>query len=362
MRRGNGRETGSVPQRMVAMRRPGGRGLTDLATVLLALIPLLSMAMGSALVAATEATPIEMSLTAKWTQLAPGQTMDVTVKAAVSGDPLGGADVALWATSGLTLAATSGTTGADGIFTTTVRAGSTIGPETITATVTKDPFAPGTASLNVNVACLSLLGMSLVSDTFEMMSFETATVRIRLVDPCTGAELTGANITTTSPAGGNFSAVTELGGGDYRFRWDAPRVTAQTFLSILVTAKVGGYADVRGRVVILVDPNKTNPQDPTQLFLIVEAEKLFLGSGETTNMTIFVFTVEGFAVRGATVTIRMLVPVGTFGPVVDRLNGIYTTTYTALTTITCGSIAARFDVSKYGYATGFTRTGLTICP
>lgn len=55
-------------------------------------------------------------------------------------------------------------------------------------------------------------------------------------------------------------------------------------------------------------------------------------------------------------------PIGILGPVVDRLNGIYTFTYTAPIVTDATGVSIRIDASKLGYNAGFTRLGLQITP
>lgn len=306
--------------------------------------------------------PLEVTIQAPWTDLAPGQTMQLTVLAASSGSAVSGASVTASVTPGglLGLSPASGTTDAEGVWTTMATALSE-GQATVAVIVTKAGFTQGSATFPIRIG-IEPLAITVSSERIEMMAFETATVRVRLTDAA-GIGVGDAIITATSAAGGNFSAVANLGAGDYRFRWDAPRVSVQTFVTILVAATVGGFADARARLVILVDPNKTNPGDPAQLFLIAEPERTSLRPGDTINVTLFLFTVEGFAVSGATVGLSTLgaVPV-VLGGVVDRLNGVYTFTVTAGSVGGATGVSIRIDASKFGYRTGTTRLGFLIVP
>lgn len=331
------------------------------AMLLVALASTLAAAVGNPFPRAVGEEPIDVALRAPSSCLAIGQTMDVTVEATVTGEPLADAAVSMSATSGLSfLTPSSGTSDANGTFSATIRAAA-LGEQSIGATVSKDPYLPGSNSLIISVTGALSLSMNLRSDTWELMSYETATVRIALYDPCRGEGVTGAQFTIFSPAGGNVSGVAELGDGDYMFLWDAPWVEIQTYATIAVRASVDGYPGVSGLVTILVDPNKTGTN--AQLFLVVQPETSWLGFGETINVTLFVYAIEGYVVRGAAVVVRMVVSIGTLGPVVDRLNGVYTFTYTAPSAgYECTSLALRIDASKDGYRTGTVRTGLAICP
>ena len=205
--------------------------------------------------------------------------------------------------------------------------------------------------------------MTVASDTREMMSFETAAVRVRLTDDTTGEGVTLAGISATSRAGGIFSEVAELGGGDYALRWEAPLVRVQTFAAIAVAANADGYEDARSGLVFLVDPNRTNPQDPTQLFMLVSSEKWVLQPGESTVVTVFVFTMEGFAVSGASlkVSIRGAI-IQIVDGVRDRLNGVYTFTLTAGSVSGATGYSLQIDATKFGYALATLRIGFLIVP
>lgn len=305
---------------------------------------------------------IQAVIETQWTQLYLGQTIDLRVVAKVAPNiGASGAAVTLSGSPGLTLGATSGVLDPDGKFTTTVR-GAALGAESVSVTVSKAPHTDGTDVSSINVISPLSMTMALASDTIEMMYYETATVRVTLTSGGTG--VTDAIVTGSSRLGGNFSAVKELGGGRYEFKWDAPKVTVQTFARIDVRTKVGGYTDATGFVspLILVDPNKTDPLGLTQLFLIVQPEKSVLRSGETINVTVFVYTIEGFVVRGANMTLLMRIIIGTLGRVVDRLNGVYTFTYTAPVVTLSTGVTIRIDASKFGYNAGRTNLGLLIVP
>lgn len=75
-------------------------------------------------------------------------------------------------------------------------------------------------------------------------------------------------------------------------------------------------------------------------------------------MTVFLFTIEGFVVSGATLNLS------TFGsvpmvwlPLEDRLNGVYMFTVTAGSVSDATGVSIRIEASKYGYATGTALLG-----
>lgn len=186
----------------------------------------------------------------------------------------------------------------------------------------------------------------------EVMSFETATTTVRLRSGET--PVTGATITVSSRLGGTFSAATELGAGDYQFSWEAPFVVGQAYALIEVRAKAAGYEDAAGRLVILVDPNSTNPLDPRQLFLLVGFPATGLRAGETVAFSIYVFTIEGFVVAGVTLDVSLRGP-GSLGPA-EPFGCAYRFTYTAPSDVSepiCVLIS--IIASKYGYAVGTSR-------
>jgi len=130
-----------------------------------------------------------------------------------------------------------------------------------------------------------------------------------------------------------------------------------------VAANADGYEDARSGLVFLVDPNRTNPQDPTQLFMLVSSEKWVLQPGESTVVTVFVFTMEGFAVSGASlkVSIRGAI-IQIVDGVRDRLNGVYTFTLTAGSVSGATGYSLQIDATKFGYALATLRIGFLIVP
>jgi len=305
---------------------------------------------------------IEVALTALWTKLYVGQTMDLFVTARVAGAVLPGAAVATTFPGG-TATPASGSTDANGQFKTTVRpnSGTTGTTITLTATVTKSPSTPGSGTYPINVVAPASLSVSVTSKTTRMMSLETATMRVRLTSG--GAGVTGGVLTTTSTPAGAFSPVAELGGGDYQFGWTAPAVTGTTVAAIRVAAKVGGYASppTPATYTITVDPNKTNPVTPTTLFSLGLPERTALRSGETILVRLYLYTIEGYPVAGAAVALTVLGG-GTVTVVVDELNGLYTFRYTAPTVTGDTAILLRAAFSKFGYRSGLRSIGLTVSP
>ncbi len=302
---------------------------------------------------------IEGRVEAPWTQLALGQTMTVTVRAQVSGAALSGASVVVTATSGLSVSPASGTTGADGAFTTAVTANA-LGAQSATVAVSKSGLQTGTATLPVNVIEPLAMTAFVTSNRREMMSSETATIRVNLTSGLTG--VTGAIVTRSTPLGGIFSSVREIGAGNYEFDWTAPTVTRQTFVPINVLAKAGGYLDAPGRVVILLDPDKTNLPDPTQLFLLVQAPATSLRVGQTMTVTVYVYTIEGYVVSGALLTLLRVGP-GTVSVVTDRLNGEYTFVYTTPASVPSPTgVLITITASKLGYLNGTARLAITVTP
>ncbi len=217
-------------------------------------------------------------------------------------------------------------------------------------------FADGTVTVNPALT----MTMTVASNRREMMSNEIATVHAALASGSTG--VTGAALSPSSPLGGTFSSVRELGSGSYEFDWTAPTVTRQTFAPINVLAKAPGYLDATGRVVILVDANKTNPTDPTQLFLLVRAPATSLRAGEIMTVTVYAFTIEGYVVSGVTLTLLRVGP-GAVTSATDRLNGEYTFVYTAPVSVTGPTgVLITITASKSGYANATARLALTVLP
>jgi len=232
---------------------------------------------------------------------------------------------------------------------------------TITLTV-NDGKVGGQAQQSISVFVLEPQAMSLTltSNRLEMMSQEIATIRAALVSGST--PVTGATLTPSSPLGGAFGSVRNLGTGNYEFNWTAATVTRQTFAPINVVARAPGYLDTSGRVVILVDPNKTRPTDPTQLFLLVRSPATSVSAGQSLAITVYAYTIEGYVVSGATLAVLRVGP-GTVSLAVDQLNGVYTFTYTAPASVPGPTgVLITINASKLGYASGTARLALTVTP
>jgi len=306
--------------------------------------------------------PIQASLLGPWSQLYPGQTMGLTVTASAGGSPLPGAAVTATLTGAGSLTPTSGTTDASGKFTMTV-SGSTSGTSLlVAASVTRSSlgYITGTASYTINIVDSLAMTAAVTSNRREMMSSEVATIRVNLTSGLIG--VTGALLTPSTPLGGTFSSVRPLGSGNYEFDWTAPNVIRQTFVPINVLANAGGFLSTSGRVVILLDPNKANPTDPTQLFLLVRSPATSLPVGTSITVTVYVYTIEGYVVSGATMAVLRVGP-GTVSAATDRLNGEYTFTYTAPASVPGPTgVLITINVSKLGYLNGTARLALTVTP
>jgi len=308
---------------------------------------------------------IAVTVTGQWTQLYVGQTMDVTITAKAGGVALPGAAVAATLPGGTFTTPATGTTDANGMFKTTVRPNAGTGGTTITysASVSKAGYTSGSGTFPISVLTNPLsLSVSVTSKTTRMMSLETATIRVRL-STTGGVGVTQGLLTATSTPAGVFSPVAELGAGNYSFGWTSPTVTGTTSALIRVSAKVGGYASpLPSSYAITVDPNKTGtPTQLTTLFSLGLPERTALRSGESILVRLYLYTIEGYPVAGATVTVTA-VGGGTLTIVVDELNGLYTFRYTAPTVTGDTAVLLRAAFSKFGYRSGLRSIGLTVSP
>ena len=321
---------------------------------------------GAGGIAFIPAPPIAATLTSPWSQLYPTQSMSLTVSARVGGVALPGATVGLAASAGGVLGASAGVTDANGAFSTTLAADAAAGGTTVTVslTVSKVAYTSGTAQASIAVVVEGVQTTATVTSLrAEMMGYETAVVDILLQETATLNPVNGALITMTSSRGGNISAPQALGGGRYQVRWDAPRLTLQTFVSLSVRARTGGFLDATGRIVILVDPNMTNYNDPTPLFLLSIPGRSELRPGESVVITVYAYVQQGYVVSGGTMTATVSATLGTVTRPVDQLNGVYTFTYTAATTISQPTgVLINVAVSKVGYQRATTRVGLIVTP
>lgn len=258
-------------------------------------------------------------------------------------------------------APTAGTTGAGGGSISAIHTYSLAGTFVLTLSAS-DGKAGGQATQTLSVSVVTPPAMTLVlaSSRTEMMSNETATIHAVLSSGST--LVTSATLTPSSPLGGKFSAVRNLGSGNYEFDWTAPVVTHQTFAPINVAAKASGFQDTSARVVILVDPDETNLANPTQLFLLVRSPATSLSVGQSLTVTVYVYTIQGYVVSGATVSVVRVGP-GAVSAVTDRLNGVYTFVYTAPSSVSGPTgVLITIAVSKLGYANASARLALTVVP
>jgi len=203
------------------------------------------------------------------------------------------------------------------------------------------------------------LALSLRTECTEIMSSETATVRALVSVDDTG--VAGASLSVRSSGDGSLTIPVDLGDGRYEFPWTAPRVTGQTYVVLYVRARSDAYGDATSRIVFLVDPNRTNPADPTQLFLLVTPSSRTLRPGGTVDIGVFVFTIEGYIVSGVTISATVRLPsFGTLGAPSRRGCG-YAFTFTASSSITVDtSVLIIISVEKFSYAINTTRIGLMI--
>ncbi len=305
---------------------------------------------------------IGVSIRTPWTVLAVGQTMDLTATASAGGSPLSGASVTAVVSVGGSLGSGAGTTDASGSWTTSFRPLNAAGGTTVTVTVSvsREGFIPGSSVVAIHIlADARPLEIQISSDRSEMMSNELAKITVLLSSG--GVGVPGASVLPYS-RGGNATPVTDFGNGTYAFRFNASWVKAQSWVVLYVTAKVGGYSDAKGKVNLLVDHNLTNPQSPTQLYLFAYPATPQVPAGHSVVVTVVVYTREGYAVSGGTVTPSMRGTLGTLGPATDRYGGYYTFTFTASVVGTLTYVTIQIQAAKYGYATGSTRVTLAIVP
>ena len=319
----------------------------------------------SALVVVEAPVSIEVSLAAQWPKIAVGQSMEIVVTATVEGAAAAGANAAGSALSG-SVSPSSGTTDDAGVFRMTFTPDFLVSDTMarVSATVSKSGLGPGTAFLDILVkAEPESMAMTASSNRVEMMGNEVATISVGLRD-LAGTPLDGGVLSATG-IGGSFGSPRSLGGGNYAIDWKPLNRSTQGYLSLSLLAKVGGYSDARGRVTILIDPNKTNPTDPTPLLVLGLPDKTSLLPGETIGLRVYVYTTEGYVVSGAGLSVTVFPTIyGTVTVVVDRLNGLYTFSFTASSSITSPVTASiRLIASKYGYANSLTaRVTLSIAP
>ena len=298
-----------------------------------------------------------------WDLLAVGQTMQVRASATAHGAPLPDAAAQSGAGGAGTIDPGSGITDAQGLWSTwfTPASGAGGSDATITLAVSKDGYLPATAQVAVPILAQPRpVDVLLTSGTREMMSRERANLRVELTSG--GVGVTRAILSPFCVRGGTFSAVTETGAGVYLFSWDAPDVPSITWVSIGVRIQRGGYNDASAKLAVLVDPNMSNPTDPTQLFVAAYSESPTVQAGHSVGVTVYAYTMQGYTVSGASITVVVAGGLGSVTALVDELNGRYTFVFTAAYVTSNTGIFLRIDVSKLGYATGNTRVALLLLP
>lgn len=306
--------------------------------------------------------PIGVSITAPSDAVIIGNTLELIVSVASADRPLQGASTFSGTSRGGSLEPTSGLTGSDGTWKTLFTpldsaAGSIV---TVAVSASKDGYTSGYGKFYISVFSETQpLTMSLSSDRHEMMSYETATITVKLTS--NSSTVAGAKISASSPNGGNLSVVKDYGNGTYTFDFTAPKVTVQSWVAVYVTASKGAYYDANGFMIFLLDPNKSNPTNPTQLFVSGRHESGVVSSGEQMKVTVFVYTMEGYAVSGAKLSLALRDPnLGSFSLVVDELDGVYSFIFYASVVSGDTGVLIKIEASKYGYAIGTGKVGLVI--
>jgi len=318
---------------------------------------------GQALLSVVYTPPmIDVSITAPSDAVVIGNSLELTVMATISGAPLQGALMFAATSRGGSLTPTSCLTGSDGTWKTLFTpldsaAGATV---TVAVSASKDGYTSGSSKFYISVFSETQpLTMSLSSNRNEMMSYETATIRVKLTS--NSSTVAGAKISTSSPNGGNFSNVKDYGNGTYTFDFTTPKVIVQSWVAVYVTASKGAYYDANGFIIFLLDPNKTNPTNPTQLFVSGRTESGVVSSGGQMKVTVLLYTMEGYAVSGAKLSLYLRDPsLGDLSPVVDELDGVYSFIFCASVVSVDTGVLIKIDVSKYGYAVGTGKVGLVI--
>ncbi len=306
---------------------------------------------------------LAVSVNPTWDLLAVGQSMPVRVGVKGHGNPVPGATVSASASGGSSMSPPSGTTDAAGNWSTSFTPSSVLGgtDATISVSAAQPGFVPGTATVTVPIlAQPRMMSVQLTSPTRELMSREHAEFRIDVAGG--GLGVTHALLSPLCLRGGNFSAVSEGAAGAYYLSWQAPDVSAQTWVSIVVRVQRGGYMDASARVQMLVDPNMSRPTDPTQLFLIAYPASNVVHGGHTILVTVFLYTLQGYVVSGASLAVLVAGGLGTATKPLDGLNGKYTFLYTAPSVGSNVGVLLRIDATKSGYAPGSVRITLMLVP
>lgn len=307
---------------------------------------------------------LQVAIASPSTTIAVGQRMTLMITVASVGTPVPGASLFAATSRGGSLKPTDGGSDGSGRWTTVFEplpsaGGTTV---TITASANKDGYGPGSAQIRVSVLSQPLpLEVSLTSARYEMMSSEVA--RFFATLKSNGAPVTGGTIVPSCLKGGTFSPVTDLGNGTYVFDFTAPYVAKQSWIAVNVQVSRPAYENAVTRYVLLLDPNMSNPERPTPVLLQSEPEATYIPSGSTVSVSIYLYTVDGYVVSGATLAVALWNSAhGTLSAVTDRLNGVYTFTFTAAMMGGETGVLIRVTATKLGYATVSAKVGLIVYP
>jgi len=239
--------------------------------------------------------------------LTPDQSAAVKVTVTKGGTPVEGMSVALSATGG-TLGATSGTTDANGVFSTTFKS-SAKGAFTITATATKTGYETSEGKATVNVAeapSQSPLTAKLSADQVSIYSKRSCQLSVSIANgavPTPNAQVSiSSDIGSIATSSGRTDA-----SGIFTATFTAPDVTVDTNATITVVATSGG-SSAGSSIIINI---KAKPTTGLHVISLAGDPSVLIGSAPTSIIKVYAES-DGQPASGA--TLEVFTDQGTMDP------------------------------------------------
>ena len=244
----------------------------------------------------------------------------------------------------------------NGTYTATVT-GTVAGSNTVTATINGHAVTTTAPTLTVTPGPIDPATSFEVLSVASVVSGSSATVTLQAVDAA-GNDLTSGGATvafalgTTGGGQGTFGPVTDNRNGTY-----TSTVTGTVAGSNTVTVTINGHAVTTTAPAITVTPGSV---DSATSVVELSASGVISGSSATVTLQAVDAAGNDLTSGGATVAFALGSTgggQGTFGPVTDNHNGIYTTTFT-------GTLAGDNTITAAinGHAVTTTAPTLTVTP
>jgi hypothetical protein len=203
---------------------------------------------------------------------------------------------------------------------------------------------------------------SLTPDSSTTHPNATLGLAIRVEDSISGVGVPGANVSLDDGgAGGGFSAVADLGGGDYGSVYNPTWHPATRNVTLNASLSKAGFLSTRVSAEVRVVINGTSP--PQETTLSVQALPTAVTNPANVSLRMALSDARGGKpVPAASVTINDGGAGGRFDPVQDHGNGSYSTIYRPPTVAAKVSIALNARASKSGFKDSFDSIVVEVRP